>query len=38
MTGASVCPRVRVNVPRMPAVKIPPIPAIHIDPASAGPV
>src|ERR1700757_4378157 len=30
MTGASVCPRVRVNVPRMPAVKIPPIPAIHI--------
>jgi hypothetical protein len=38
MTGASVCPRVRVNVPRMPAVKIPPIPAIHIDAASAGPV
>ena len=38
MTGASVCPRVRVNVPRMPAVKMPQIPAIHIDTASAGPV
>jgi len=41
MTGASVCPRVRVNVPRMPAMKmpqIPEIPEIHIDTASAGPV
>jgi hypothetical protein len=38
MTGASVCPRVRINVLRMPAVKIPPISAIHIDAASAGPV
>ena len=38
MTGASVCPRVRVSVPRMPAIKMPQIPAIHIDTASAGPV
>jgi hypothetical protein len=38
MSGASVCPRVRVNVPRMPAMRIPQIPAIHIDTASAGPV
>src|ERR1700693_2921333 len=38
MSGASICPRVRVNVPRMPAVKMPQIPAIHIDTASAGPV
>jgi len=38
MSGASVCPRVRVNVPRMPAMRMPQIPAIHIDTASAGPV
>jgi ABC-type molybdate transport system ATPase subunit len=38
MTGTSVCPRIRVNVPRMPAIKMPPIPEIHIDTASAGPV
>src|ERR1700686_4570644 len=38
MPGASVCPRVRVNVPRMPAMKMPQIPAIHIDTARAGPV
>jgi ABC-type molybdate transport system ATPase subunit len=38
MTGASVCPRVRVNVPRMPAMELPQIPAIHIDTVSAGPV
>jgi hypothetical protein len=38
MTGASVCPRVRVNVPRMPAMRMPQIPAVHIDAVSAGPV
>ncbi len=38
MTGTSVCPRIRVNVPRVPAMKMPQIPAIHIDTASAGPV
>jgi hypothetical protein len=38
MTGASVCPRVRVNVLRMPAMRMPQIPAVHIDTASAGPV
>jgi hypothetical protein len=38
VSGASVCPRVRVNVPRMPAIKIAPIPTVHIDTGSAGPV
>jgi hypothetical protein len=38
MTGSSVCPRIRVNVPRVPAMKMSQIPAIHIDTASAGPV
>jgi hypothetical protein len=33
-----VCPRVRVNIPRMPMVKIPAAPKIHIDLPSAGPV
>ena len=38
MTGTSVCARVRVNVPRVPAMRMPQIPEIHIDTASAGPV
>jgi hypothetical protein len=38
VSGASICPRVRVNVPQIPAMKLPPLPAIHIETASAGPV
>jgi hypothetical protein len=33
-----VCPRIRVNVSRLPMVKMPALPVIHIDAASAGPV
>jgi hypothetical protein len=33
-----VCPRVRVNVPRMPMIKVPVTPVIHIDSGSTGPV
>ena len=33
-----VCPRVRVNIPRMPILKMPVVPVIHIDTGSAGPV
>lgn len=32
------CPRIRVNVPRMPAIKMPVSPEIHIDLAGNGPV
>jgi hypothetical protein len=32
-----VCPRIRVNIPRMPTMKMPVAPEIHIE-ASAGPV
>ena len=38
VSGTSVCPRIRVNVQRMPAIKIAPMPAVPIDTASAGPV
>jgi hypothetical protein len=34
----SVCPRIRVNVPRMPQVKIPAVPVIHIETPGTGPV
>jgi hypothetical protein len=34
----SVCPRVRVNIPRMPMIKVPAPPVIHIDTGSLGPV
>jgi hypothetical protein len=34
----SVCPRVRVNVPRLPAIRVPAVPVIHLETASAGPV
>ena len=33
----SVCPRVRVRVPRMPAIKIPPMPQVHVD-TGTGPI
>jgi hypothetical protein len=33
-----VCPRVRVDVPRMPMIKMPALPVIHIDTGLAGPV
>jgi hypothetical protein len=33
-----VCPRVRVNIPRMPRMKMPVAPQIHIEIPSAGPV
>jgi len=33
-----VCPRVRVNVPRLPRIKMPVMPQIHIESVSAGPV
>jgi hypothetical protein len=38
MPAPMVCPRVRVNVPRIPMIKMPTLPVIHIDTASAGPV
>ncbi|MGP0018564.1 MAG: hypothetical protein ACLPHP_08365 [Candidatus Sulfotelmatobacter sp.] len=34
----SVCPRVRVNLPRLPRIQGPALPVIHIETASAGPV
>lgn len=33
-----VCPRIRVNIPRMPMMKMPVAPEIHINIPSAGPV
>jgi hypothetical protein len=33
-----VCPRVRVNVPRMPVVKVPSIPVVHVEYSGSGPV
>jgi len=38
MTGTSVCPRVRVNVPLRPVLNISPMPVIHLATASAGPI
>jgi hypothetical protein len=38
MAAPVVCPRVRVNVPRVPMVRIPVIREIHIESGSAGPV
>jgi hypothetical protein len=34
----SVCPRVRVNIPRMPAIKMPSMPVVHIDAPDPGSV
>ena len=33
-----VCPRVRVNVPRMPMIRIPVVPEIHVETGSSGPI
>jgi hypothetical protein len=33
-----VCPRIRVNVPRMPVIKMPPMPQIHVETSTTGPV
>jgi hypothetical protein len=33
-----VCPRVRVNIPRLPRIKMPVMPVIHIETGAAGPV
>jgi hypothetical protein len=48
VSGASVCPRVRVNVPKLPMINMPVapeihipevhIPEVHIDMAGTGPV
>ncbi len=34
----SECPRMRVDVPRLPAIQVPKLPAIHVEIPSAGPV
>jgi len=34
----SVCPRISVNIPRMPMIKVPALPVIHIDTGNLGPV
>lgn len=34
----SVCPRVRVNIPRMPAVKMPAMPVVHVMMSEGGTV
>ena len=34
----TICPRVRVNMPRVRRVKIPALPVIHMDTPGAGPV
>jgi hypothetical protein len=34
----SICPRVRVNIPRMPMVKVPTPPVVHIDTGNLGPI
>ena len=33
-----VCPRVRVNLPRMPMIKVPTPPVVHIDMGNLGPI
>jgi hypothetical protein len=33
----SVCPRVRVHLPRIPAIRIPPMPQVHVD-TGMGPI
>ncbi len=34
----AACPRVRVNIPRMPMMRMPATPAVHVEVSSAGPV
>ena len=39
MPAPVVCPRVRVNIPKLPMVKMPPpVPELHIEMAGTGPV
>jgi hypothetical protein len=38
LPAAVVCPRIRVNVPKVPMMKMPVAPKIHIEMASNGPV
>lgn len=38
MPAPVVCPRVRVNIPRMPVVKMPVVPEIRVEMAGTGPV
>jgi hypothetical protein len=38
LPAPAVCPRVRVNIPRVPMMKMPVAPVIHIETASLGPV
>jgi len=33
-----VCPRVRVNIPKMPKINVPALPQIHVETSSTGPV
>ena len=34
----TICPRVRVNVPRMPQVRMPEMPVVHVQTLGNGPV
>ena len=36
--NVSVCPRVRVNIPRMPRIRVPAAPMVHLETVSFGPV
>ncbi|HYM78017.1 MAG TPA: hypothetical protein VE377_18725 [Candidatus Dormibacteraeota bacterium] len=36
--NVNVCPRVRVNVPRVPRVTIPSVPVVHVEYSGPGPV
>ncbi len=36
--NVSVCPRVRVNIPRMPSIKMPVMPVVHINSPEPGSV
>jgi hypothetical protein len=38
MPAPVVCPRVRVNIPKLPMAEMPDLPEIHVDLTSAGPV
>jgi hypothetical protein len=38
MPAPEVCPRVRVNIPRVPMVKMPVVREIHVEMAGTGPV
>ncbi|HME35899.1 MAG TPA: hypothetical protein VKF84_11720 [Candidatus Sulfotelmatobacter sp.] len=36
--SVSECPRIRLDVPRLPTIQVPEVPVIHVETASAGPV